>query len=262
MDTYNRTIELALSFDETYHISNTEYIAYIEKRTPQFNKRFLEEELREFVNTMDYDGFWEEKRELLCRAERAYGAALNGKAEFGEQTFIDFYGYKQGEFRVILYNFALGGYGMNVGEFIINAQGFRGINDNENDIQVRSRSCIITCLHEFSHPYMNPLGEKYFKNTDLTEFYREAKENGLSSCYNNPIVLINEYMVRAVQFYLGRNFLDPDDIAPMIDWHKTRLGYRHIEEVMALFDLRVNYKSFKDFYKNEVVKYFAKRETK
>ncbi|MDE7194137.1 MAG: DUF4932 domain-containing protein [Oscillospiraceae bacterium] len=257
LDTYNRTIEIAFALDESYHIRDTEEIAHIEKRTPQFNKGFLEEKLREFVKASDFESFWESKRELLDRAAEAYRTALCTKAEFDERTFFDFYGYELGKLRVILYNYALGGYGMKSGKFVVTLQGFRNAGENENNIKVKS-SCIITCLHEFSHPYMNPLGEKYFANADLTDFYRQAKENGLDSCYNNPVVLINEYMVRAVQFYLGRKYLDPEDIVPMVEWHKTGMGYCHIEEVMALFDLRAKYRSFEEFYKNEVVGYFAK----
>lgn len=258
LDTYNRTIEIAFSLDENYHICDTEKIAYIEKRTPQFNKGFLEEKLREFVGASDFESFWESKRELLDRAAEAYRTALCAKAEFDERTFFDFYGYQPCGLRVILYNFSLGGYGMRVVDFVVNAQGFRNTGESEENMEVSSRNCVISCLHEFSHPYMNPLGEKYFANADLTDFYRQAKENGLDSCYNNPVVLINEYMVRAVQFYLGRKYLEPDDIAPMVEWHKTGLGYCHIEEVMALFDRRAEYGSFEDFYKNEVVEYFAK----
>lgn len=258
LDTYNRTIEIAFALDESYHIRDTEKIAYIEKRTPQFDRRFLEEKLREFVEAANFEGFWEENRELLERAAEAYRTALCTGAEFDERTFLNFYGYELGKLRVILYNYALGGYGMEVGKFVVNAQGFRNAGESENNMAVSSRNCVISCLHEFSHPYMNPLGEKYFGNADLTAFYQQAKENGLDSCYNNPIVLINEYMVRAVQFYLGRKYLAPDDIAPMVEWHKTGLGYCHIEEVMALFDLRGEYETFEEFYKNEVVKYFVK----
>lgn len=258
LDTYNRTIEIALSLDESYHICDTKEIAYIEKRTPQFQKQFLEEKLREFVEAAGFEDFWAEKRGLLDRAVNAYRTALCTKAEFDEQTFSDFYGYELGKLRVILYNFSLGGYGFENGNFVVNVQGFHNSGENEENMKVRCRNCIISCLHEFSHPYMNPLGEKYFGNVDLSAFYRQAKENGLASCYNNPIVLINEYMVRAVQFYLGRNYLEPDEIAPMIEWHKTKLGYCRIEEVMALFDLRKIYGSFEDFYKNEVVGYFTK----
>lgn len=257
LDTYNRTIEIAFSLDEFYHICDTKEIAYIEKRTPQFNKLFLEEKLRKFVEEADFEGFWEEKRELLERAAVAYRTALCTRAKFDEQIFMDFYGYELGKLQVILYNFALGGYGMENGKFIVNAQGFRNDGENENNMKVKSRSCVIACLHEFSHPYMNPLGDKYFENVDLTAFYKQAKENGLDSCYNNPVVLINEYIVRAVQFYLGKKYLEPDDIASMVEWHKTRLGYCHIEDVMELFDLRGKYESFEEFYKNEIVKYFV-----
>lgn len=256
LDTYNRTIEIAFSLDEFYHICDTKEIAYIEKRTPQFNKQFLEEKLRKFVEEADFEGFWEEKRELLKRAAEAYRTALCIRAKFDEQTFMDFYGYELGKLQVILYNFALGGYGMENGKSIVNVQGFRNGGENENNMKVKSRSCVIACLHEFSHPYMNPLGEKYFENVDLSAFYKHAKENGLDTCYNNQVVLINEYMVRAVQFYLGKKYLEPSDIAPMVEWHKTGLGYCHIEDVMELFDLRGKYGSFEEFYKNEIVKYF------
>lgn len=259
LETYNRTIEIALSIDERYRIRDTENIAYIEKRNPRFDKRSLEEKLREFVEASDFEGFWTDKKELLDRAANAYGTALCSKARFDERTLSDFYGYELGKPRVVLYNFALGGFGFTDGDYIVNAQGFRNVGENEYNMEAGSRNCIISCLHEFSHPYMNPLGYKYFADIDLTAFYSRAEENGLEACYNNPIVLINEYMVRAVQFYLGRKYLAPEDIAPMLEWHKTKLGYCNIEEVMCLFDLRDKYGSFEEFYGNEIVRYFSRQ---
>lgn len=258
LDTYNRTIEIAFSLDKFYHIGDTKEIVYIESRNPRFNKSFLQKELCEFVKKADFDGFFDEKKGLLAEAIEAYRVALCSKAEFDEQIFSEFYGYSLGKYKVILYNFAHGGYGMQNKELIVNLQGFRNVGNDEKHIMMKPSSCVITCLHEFSHPYLNPLGEKYFENVDLTAFFKNAIENGLDSCYNNPIVLINEYMVRAVQFYLGKKYLNPKDIESMIEWHKTRLGYCYIEEVMSLFDLRWKYASFEDFYKNEVVDFFIK----
>lgn len=72
-----------------------------------------------------------------------------------------------------------------------------------NDEKEISNKVINTCIHEFSHSYVNPLGYKYFKDVNIDNLFNEAKSNGLQNSYYDKYSFINEYVVRAVQVYFS-----------------------------------------------------------
>ena len=124
-----------------------------------------------------------------------------------------------------------------------------------NDEKEVSNKVINTCIHEFSHSYVNPLGYKYFKDVNIDNLFNEAKSHGLQNCYYDKYSFINEYVVRAVQVYFSEKFMEPDYVLRNIKYHQN-MGYIYIEQIKNLFYKKDEYENFELFYKNEIVKYF------
>ena len=67
---------------------------------------------------------------------------------------------------------------------------------------------------------MNTLSEKYFQTISLCNLYDDAVKHGLQSCYYNKFSLINEYIVRAVQVYFSKKFMEKEYLEKTLLYHK------------------------------------------
>ena len=229
-DTYNRTIEIALSLNNNYCIEEDNYIKEIEKNNSNFNKEKLQNLLKEFVVKSNYEEFY------------------NSNKEYDSKILSDFYGYSMGKNEIKLFNFVNGSFGYNKKDLVISL-------NSVNDEKEVSNKVINTCIHEFSHSYVNPLGYKYFKNVNIDNLFNEAKSHGLQNCYYDKYYFINEYVVRAIQVYFSEKFMEPDYVLRNIKYHQN-IGYIYIEQIKNLFYKKDEYENFELFYKNEIVKYF------
>ena len=256
-DTYDRTIRIGLALDDSYGVVISEEIRAIQRRNPYFSVEQMERLLQDFVKKSEYESFWEEQQDILNRVVEAYKMGIKESGNFDADVLVDFYGYRIGEFRIGLLNYIRGGFGMHMVDTIVNYQGFRNIGEDEENIMINSTSIIITCLHEFSHPYLNPLGYRYLQGENVSRIYEQAIEDGLHPCYHDPITFVNEYLVRGVQFFLGSRYISREELAPMIDWHIKGLGFRDIEEIMSLLVNVKEYDSFERFYVEKVIPFFT-----
>ena len=114
-----------------------------------------------------------------------------------------------------------------------------------------------TLFHEFSHPFINPLTDKY-KNNIYAEEYSGAweylKKNKLpdfGSGYGDWDECINEHFVRAMATYLMLK-CNLKELADKWLEYDLSLGYKYIPAILELYkyyeDNRVKYKTFEDFY--------------
>lgn len=257
LDTYDRTIWIGLALDDSYRMVVSDEIRTIQRRNPNFSVEQLERLLQDFVKKSEYESFYEEQQEVLNRVVEAYKTGLKESGNFDADVLVDFYGYRIGEFKIGLLNYIRGGFGMHIGNNIVNYQGFRNMGESEENIVINSTSIIITCLHEFSHPYLNPLGYHYLQGKSIARIYEQAIADGLHPCYQDPITFVNEYLVRGVQFFLGSRYIPKETLAPMIDWHIKGLGFRNIEEVMSLFANVKEYDSFETYYVEKVIPFLT-----
>lgn len=83
----------------------------------------------------------------------------------------------------------------------------------------------------------------------------ECKNNGLESCYNNIVTVINEYCVRAISIILIKDLVDNGYIIRYLNKMK-KIGYPRLNELIEIFNKKNMYNNFEDFYKNEIVNYF------
>lgn len=227
LDTFNRSVEIALAIDDNYNIVEDEYLKKIKQNNPNFDKTILEKLLKSFVNRSHYDEFYEQHESFYQYLIDQYKKALSKYVEFDESLLNRFYGYSKGKMKIILYNFTQCSFGYCTSKELINVRCVQNVGKDENHIEFSS-NVLINCFHEFSHSFINPLGYQYFKNVDMSNLLEDAKKNGLPSYYNDAIVVINEYVVRAVQIYLGKKYMENEYMKRHINNNK-KIGYKYVE---------------------------------
>ena len=251
LDTYNRTVDIGLSLNDDYEITTNEKITEICARNKIFNPTLLSKYLKNFCNKIDYDKFYLSFNNIQQNLIKEFRKALNTYVVFYPKIIENFFGYSKGTMKIIILNFSSGSYGMETENEIIYVSGI-AVN---NEIKFSTR-IICVLFHEFSHPYVNPLGKKYFGNLELEEVVKSSQENGLERCYNGLVTLINEYVVRAIQVVLSSRYLEDSYNTRHIEWLK-KIGYPYIEDLINLFEKKENYMTFEEFYKFEIVKFFC-----
>lgn len=132
----------------------------------------------------------------------------------------DFYGHKNNSYRIILTILQLGNYGIefdNNGILKINCilsikeSSYTWDGQSEKNSELDSLNTII---HEFSHPYINPLTDKYIEEVNS---YKAAydklsayKAPGFISGYTDWTECVNEHIVRAISIHIGKKIRTSD----------------------------------------------------
>lgn len=256
LESYNRCVELAFHLDKDYNFINIENIDNQILKYKKVNFEILENHLKEFVKKSNYEQFYESNKDYYDFIIEKFQAALNLYEQFSFDKIINFYGYKKGNMAIKLLNFSSGSYGHTLNGDLIYVNGV--INNSKDKDKFRfSDGLVSNAYHEFSHPYINPLGQKYFGDTELSNIMLECQNNGLQSSYNNIVTALNEYCVRAVSIILIKNLVRKEYINRFIE-NMKKIGYPRLDELIEVFNKKDTYNTFEDFYKNEIVTYFIK----
>lgn len=252
LDSYDRCIYIALSLNENYEIENNKDIEEIVKYNQNFNSKDLSKFIKEFVDKIDYENLFRKYENNRRNYIKEFEEMIDTKGESITGIIESFYGYSKGKMNIILAPFSRGNYGIKfnneiyyISEVIVNKNNWP--------------YTLSLLFHEFSHPYINELGEKYFCDINIDELLKYSKDNNLGECYDDAITLINEYVVRVVQIILSRDFYDNEILFKHISDHKNE-GFIFIENLIQVFNNKDNYDTFEEFYKNEIVEYFIKLE--
>ena len=255
LHSYNRCVDLALHMDDEFNIIDKDTLDYQLLNSNKVDIDKIEQFIKEFVSKSSYNDFFSSNNGYYKSVIDKYYEAINHYGKIDVNKLIDFYGYKKGEMNVLLLDFSNGSYGCTYGQDlffvcgVVNASG-------RDDVFEFSNKMIINVYHEFSHPYINPLGEKYNNSQELPNIYLESKDNGLQSSYNRIITILNEYVVRAISIYLVKELYNTERFNKIINYNKEA-GFPHIEEIIKLLDKRKEYDDFEDFYKEVIYKYFV-----
>ena len=255
LDTYNRTVDISDSLDENYKIIENEKIKKISSNNKNFNKDKLDMLLNEFIVKSNYEKFYENHKCYYNQVVEIFKKSLNYLTQYDDKMITDFYGYKINDFQIKVFNFTRGSFGMEFDNKITYIANTYPSDNEEEPVRIPNR-IITTLFHEFSHPYCNPLGYKYFDENNIKKIEEESIQNGLEDCYHG-ITIINEYMVRVVQMYLSKKYIPNEyyNIENDIKRHKSK-GFVHINELVELLNYKDDYDNFEDFYKDQIVSFF------
>jgi hypothetical protein len=215
--------------------------------------RFIEQ-LRDFSEKSRFMDFFQRNKEFFQKTVQSV------EDNFRDIDFIGvlegYYGQKQHSYNIILAPMFNGNYGPRIcrkdGTYdIFNIVSPRQIKDgvlyfgNKDNFEHLA-------WHEFSHSFVNPLGEKYreelMKYASLFEPIRSKMD---ASAYSNWLTAVNEHIVRAVTTrlnYLHKSKQDGDRVMTM----EKMYGFAYVEALCKKLELyeknRDEYPTFTSFY--------------
>lgn len=224
--------------------------------------------LREFSQKINYMNFFDivksYYRDLIVSVEE----------HINKYPFVsimeEFYGKKQNSYHYIITNLSHGSFGTsfqnNSKLDMFNVMTLPRVSDSEEENELwRGALSTNVTIHEFAHPLINPLTEKFNelvkKNSQAYEWLKQYKQPDFQSGYGDWDECVNEHIVRAIAIYLAKRFGEKEYATKHLE-HDMRLGYRYLPALLDKFQYyekhRDIYKTIDDFYP-ELVEVFKER---
>lgn len=224
--------------------------------------------LRKFSHEIDYVNFFsivkENYRDLIGTVEK----------HINKYPFVlimeEFYGKKQNSYHYIITNLSQGNFGINFNNnnkldmFSIMSLFRVSDNEEENEFRTGALSTNVT-IHEFAHPLINPLTEKYNelvkKYSNAYEWLKQYKQPDFQSGYGDWDECVNEHIVRAIAVYLAMKLGEKEYANKHLEYD-LKMGYRYLPALLDKFQYydkhRDSYKTIDDFY-SELLEVFAEK---
>ena len=217
-------------------------------------------QLYEFSNETNYFEFFE--------TIKSYYDAYLPKVENHVQaypvisTLENIYGKEQNSYNYIVSNLMVGNFGINffskenMKSDLFSVFCLYDVSDNQETNEFNRGALSLNVLfHEFSHPFINPLTEKYYniaeEYSSSYELLAKYKLPDYKSGYGDWQECINEHFVRAMAIYLLTK-CDRKEWADKYLKDDLYCGYRYIPAILELYkyyeDNRAKYKTLDDFY--------------
>ncbi len=208
-------------------------------------------ELKRLANDINWDNFilnhkpfYEEIVENVCLFPK----------DLNLRDIEEYYSIKPSSYTFIPSVLMNGGFGVSdkKGNLFYN-RGFQ-YNEKKQKFEVDSEYLVECLFHEFSHPIVNPLVDKYFLNTQLLEqFYEIAVKNNLHPVYaDNKSTVMYEYLVRANAYILAKKYFK--DIMPAIedDWI-IEYGFTYLPDLVLFTENSLtSYKNYEQFVREAI----------
>ena len=248
--TFSRPVELMLSLGNNtdFSMQYTPSEMCIEYCGGISNIKELLRLLKEYEAKIGFFAFLEEAKEY-------YNPIIEQAKEIvNKYPYIsileDEYGKEQNSYNYILSSLMIGNYGISFGEKgkakldIFSVFATDGFSISE-----------VVLFHEFSHPFINPLTEKYIdlvtKYQSSHELLKKYKLPGFKSGYGDWCECVNEHLVRAMVIHLLQKCNLQDMATKMLD-HDLCKGYKYIPLILEKYKYYDNhrdiYPDFETFY--------------
>ena len=246
------SINIAIGLDDCYEINERLMDReYIEKYLGYGTLEQFVILLKEFAQKICWDSFFDENIDFY---QKIIDIMDNFPKNLDLTDINRFYGLKDTQYTCVLSVLMNGGFGPKDKEE--NLYYVRGIGYNEKikKFEIDEKYLCECMFHEFSHPVVNALVDKYFSSfVHIDDIYKEAILNGLPKTYQNKKVLLYEYFVRANANVLVRKYYPDITIS---EWIKN-LGFIYLEKLADyIYQNFEGYSNYEDFFKKELVDFF------
>lgn len=246
-------IKLALCLNDNYEFDDEK--ASPASITPYLGSVKLSdfiENFKSFANKIKWDDFFYQHNSY-------YQELLSSFCDFPENLNLDdieqFYGKKESSYNYIPSILINGGFAHC--DQLGNLYYIRGIQYcNEKNKFYYDKEYLLECLfHEFSHPIVNSLVDKYLLSFEnLNEIYNCAIKQNLPVAYQNVRILLYEYFVRANAMILVKKYYAGAKIDKWIIEH----GFSYLNDVVDYTEQNIsNYDDYEDFFKYDMVYFFC-----
>lgn len=223
------------------------------------NRSGGEEKIQEFLDLLenfriktDFDNFYNIHKEYYSNLVNSVKNRID-KIKCIEEL-VNYYGYKQNSFNIILQPLSIGGYGgwTELPDGTLDVYDFMVI---PNDDQEFSNLII----HEFSHSYINPLTEK---NIDVVNKYsylfKPIEESMARQAYGSWDTCVNEHIVRAVTYRILDKIYSSEVAQEYVnrDMDNKFIYIKDLSKKLEEYENEKDvYPTFKDFYLKELEKF-------
>lgn len=244
-------VDIAIGMNDLYEIDKNKAKLDIASQYIEYGTvEGFAKEIQKLAKDINWDDFFESHRET-------YEKFVNEVCVFPNNLDLkdieNYYSVNTNSYTFIPSMLINGGFGPSDSKG--NLYYFRGFRYDEKEKEfLYDNEYIVECLfHEFSHPIVNPLVDKYLSGSEvLNSFYELSKENNLHPVYSgNEESVMYEYLVRANAYILARKYFK--DIEPIEnDWIIDH-GFSFLPELVKFTnDNLTKYKTYEEFIEKAV----------
>lgn len=236
------TSNLVIAIDDEY---NLKYIPKL-KIYGNFDITYYVDLIRNLAVKVNWNEFYDSHKDFYNRfLSNVYrfpdNLNLDRFKKFMGQKFNNYY-----YFPSVLFN---GGFGPSNNDGCFYFKGFK--NYDEKKFLYDYDYLLETLFHEYSHPVVNPIVDKYIdliNNKD--ELLKYSLDNNLVPIYNNINTLLFEYMVRTFAYIFTLDFYPNYELDDYIIDYGFILLPMLVEKVSSSID---KYDDFESIYVNEII---------
>lgn len=248
------SINISIGLNEKYEIDESKIeLEQIKKNMSYGNIYDFCGELKNLAETINWDTFFENHRKM-------YEEFVNEVAVFPNNLDLKdiekFYSVKTSTYTFIPSMLMNGGFGP--ADKLGNLYYVMGYIYNEENKQFSyDKEYNVECLfHEFSHPIVNPLVDKYIKGDILDKFHELSVNNNLPSVYSgDKKSVFYEYLVRANAYILASKYFK--EIEPIENCWINKYGFTYLPD-LVYFTLKnfPKYNNYEEFIQYGVLDFF------
>lgn len=242
-------VEIALGLNDNYELDQSKAnLDKISRYIGSVNLENFVENFKNFAIQIKWDDFFFQHKDY-------YLELLPSFCDFPEDLDLgdieSFYGQKATNYNYIPSILMNGGFSCL--DRLGNMYYVRGIQWwKEQNKFYYDKEYLLECMfHEFSHPIVNSLVDKYLNHfTDLDGIYQDALEHDLPTSYNSKRTLLYEYFVRANANIMTRKYYSDASISDWIIQH----GFTYLNEIIDYTLQKLpEYQNYEELFKSELV---------
>ena len=244
-------VEIALALNDDYELEKEnvsfnqihKYLGKVDLDT--FIKRF-----KEYAKKINWDAFYNYHQQFYIQL---YSQFCDFPKNLDLNDINSFYGNNKTKYNYIPSILINGGFGIkNMDNNMYYVRGIQWWNEEKKFYY--DKQYLLECLfHEFSHPQVNLLVDKYydlFTNIDI--IFNISKDNNLPKSYENKKTLLYEYFVRANAHILNLKYYPESKISDWILQH----GFNYLNELVDyIINNMHNYNNYEEFFKSKLINY-------
>lgn len=249
-------VDIAIGMNDLYEIDKDKAKLNIAKKYIEYGtaERFAKE-IQKLANDINWDDFFESHRETY---EKFVDEVCVFPNNLDLKEIENYYSVNTNSYTFIPSMLINGGFGLSDGKGSLYY--FRGFKYDEKEKEfLHDTEYIVECLfHEFSHPIVNPLVDKYLSESEvLDNFYELSKRNCLHSEYSGQKeVVVYEYLVRANAYILASKYFK--DIDPIENDWIIEYGFTHLPELVRFTKENLpKYKTYEKFVEKAIPEFLS-----
>ena len=244
-------VDIAVSMNDSYEIDNSKAkLDTISQNIKYGTAEDFSKEIKKLADDIKWDEFFENHRKTY---EKFVDEVCIFPKELELNDIENYYSVKATSYTFIPSMLINGGFGPSDGKG--NLYYFRGFRYDEKKKEfLYDNEYIMECLfHEFSHPIVNPLVDKYLcKSEELDSFYELSKRNNLHPAYSgHKETVMYEYLVRANAYILTSKYFE--DIEPIENDWIIEHGFTFLPELVKFTkENKHKFKTYEEFVEKAI----------